>query len=160
MRDRRRLTEGVRVCSYWSQQYRCLYPGKIESTADNDGEEDDKLIDVEFDDGDNHSVPLEDIRLLPQDYPLQGNKISRKVGLLYSITIKKQIYYVLCLVFLALNVFVLFESYKILSPNEDLSCNNLTCNSELSTKAIGIIFKLPTQQVPVLRPQPMFCSLE
>ncbi|XP_054281990.1 protein winged eye-like isoform X1 [Macrosteles quadrilineatus] len=58
---------GTRVCAYWSQQYRCLYPGTVPPTTE---EADPRFVSVEFDDGDNGRISLEDIRLLPQDYPV------------------------------------------------------------------------------------------
>lgn len=61
------LIEGSRVCAFWSQQYRCLYPGTV--TKSNSLPSDD-LIYVEFDDGDSGRIPLEDIRLLPPNYPI------------------------------------------------------------------------------------------
>lgn len=61
---------GTRVCAYWSQQYRCLYPGSSCSPISDD--EDSNFVCVEFDDGDSGRIKLEDIRLLPQDYPIVG----------------------------------------------------------------------------------------
>ncbi|XP_075232340.1 uncharacterized protein LOC142330773 isoform X2 [Lycorma delicatula] len=67
---------GTRVCAYWSQQYRCLYPGSVAAYTDrissprpynNSG---DRLICVDFDDGDNGRIAMDDIRLLPDDYPI------------------------------------------------------------------------------------------
>ncbi|XP_002738509.1 uncharacterized protein LOC100369237 [Saccoglossus kowalevskii] len=63
------LPEGTRVCAYWSQQYRCLYPGCVSKGSPNP-DIDDKLINVEFDDGDSGRIPLDHIRLLSQDYPI------------------------------------------------------------------------------------------
>lgn len=63
---------GTRVCAYWSQQYRCLYPGTVPVPSADDIDYDPRLVCVEFDDGDNGRISLEDIRLLPQDYPIVG----------------------------------------------------------------------------------------
>uniref|UniRef100_A0ACB8FKY7 Uncharacterized protein n=1 Tax=Sphaerodactylus townsendi TaxID=933632 RepID=A0ACB8FKY7_9SAUR len=64
------LPEGTRIAAYWSQQYRCLYPGTVVRGA-HDQEEDRDLITVEFDDGDTGRIPLSHIRLLPPDYKIQ-----------------------------------------------------------------------------------------
>lgn len=62
------LPPGTRLCAYWSQQYRCLYPGSV---AEPEGSETDlKFVSVEFDDGDSGRIAIEDIRLLPVDYPI------------------------------------------------------------------------------------------
>ncbi len=58
------LEEGQRVCAYWSTQYRHLYPGFVRSSSPHPN-----LVFVEFDDGDNGRISIDDIRLLPQDYP-------------------------------------------------------------------------------------------
>lgn len=63
---------GTRVCAYWSQQYRCLYPGTVPVPSADDSDYDPRLVCVDFDDGDNGRISLEDIRLLPQDYPIVG----------------------------------------------------------------------------------------
>ena len=59
------LKEGQRVCAFWSTQYRHLYPGFIRMSTPHP-----TLVYVEFDDGDSGRIPIDDIRLLPQDYPL------------------------------------------------------------------------------------------
>ena len=68
------LVEGTRVCAYWSQQFSCLYPGTIAKpgTPDPANANIADLISVEFDDGDSGNIPLEHIRMLPQDFPVQG----------------------------------------------------------------------------------------
>lgn len=66
------LTPGTRLCAYWSQQYRCLYPGSVAEPGTPDPELDSKFVSVEFDDGDSGKIALEDIRLLPPDYPIIG----------------------------------------------------------------------------------------
>ncbi|XP_037810278.1 protein winged eye isoform X2 [Lucilia sericata] len=75
---------GTRLCAYWSQQYRCLYPGRaIESESSDDGVTSQEFVSVEFDDGDSGRIRLQNIRLLLSDYPQvgkhkksSGNKIS------------------------------------------------------------------------------------
>ncbi|KAK0167944.1 hypothetical protein PV327_001793 [Microctonus hyperodae] len=64
------LPPGTRLCAYWSQQYRCLYPGTSVESSEPDSELDDKFVSVEFDDGDSGKIALQDIRLLQPDYPV------------------------------------------------------------------------------------------
>ncbi|CAN8002606.1 unnamed protein product [Ixodes hexagonus] len=68
-RSLRELPEGRRVCAYWSQQYRCLYPGQVAKATSPNPSPSSALVYVEFDDGDSGKIALEDVRLLPQDYP-------------------------------------------------------------------------------------------
>lgn len=63
---------GTRICAYWSQQYRCLYPGSIAEPGTPDPQLDGKFVCVEFDDGDSGTIAIEDIRLLPPEYPIIG----------------------------------------------------------------------------------------
>lgn len=62
----------TRLCAYWSQQYRCLYPGTAAKSDSPERELDSKYISVEFDDGDSGRIALEDIRILISDYPIVG----------------------------------------------------------------------------------------
>ncbi|XP_055548947.1 protein winged eye isoform X3 [Wyeomyia smithii] len=62
------IIPGTRVCAYWSQQYRCLYPGVAAEPTSPDPEK--RYVNVEFDDGDNGRIVLEDIRFLLSDYPI------------------------------------------------------------------------------------------
>ncbi|KAF5302568.1 hypothetical protein FQA39_LY10186 [Lamprigera yunnana] len=64
------LLVGTRLCAYWSQQYRCLYPGSVAEPGTPDSDLDSKFVAVEFDDGDSGRIALEDIRLLPPNYPI------------------------------------------------------------------------------------------
>lgn len=66
------LPPGTRLCAYWSQQYRCLYPGTSVEPSEPDPELDEKFVSVEFDDGDSGRIALDDIRLLQPDYPVVG----------------------------------------------------------------------------------------
>ncbi|XP_078611747.1 uncharacterized protein LOC144882081 isoform X11 [Branchiostoma floridae x Branchiostoma japonicum] len=70
------LPEGTRVSAYWSQQYRCLYPGTVARMSPSpDGGEDDKtFVSVEFDDGDSGRIPMDHVRLLPPNYPVVGKE--------------------------------------------------------------------------------------
>lgn len=71
-RSAEELTPGTRICAYWSQQYRCLYPGTVTAPTSPDSELDDKFVNVEFDDGDNGRINIDDIRFLISDYPIVG----------------------------------------------------------------------------------------
>lgn len=62
------IIPGTRLCAYWSQQYRCLYPGVAAEPTSPDPEK--RYINVEFDDGDSGRIALEDIRFLLSDYPI------------------------------------------------------------------------------------------
>ncbi|XP_020288061.1 uncharacterized protein LOC109856804, partial [Pseudomyrmex gracilis] len=64
------LPPGTRLCAYWSQQYRCLYPGTSVEPLEPDPELDEKFVTVEFDDGDSGRISLDDIRLLHPNYPV------------------------------------------------------------------------------------------
>lgn len=62
---------GARLCAYWSQQYRCLYPGTA-APPDAGLQQDAKYVVVEFDDGDSGRIALNDIRFLLSEYPIVG----------------------------------------------------------------------------------------
>ncbi|XP_074870416.1 LOW QUALITY PROTEIN: BAH and coiled-coil domain-containing protein 1 [Carettochelys insculpta] len=73
----RHLPPGARVCAYWSQKSRCLYPGSVVQGASSDEEDDDlDSVVVEFDDGDTGHISLSNIRLLPPDYQIQCTEPS------------------------------------------------------------------------------------
>ena len=59
------LTKGTRVAAKWSAKFRELYPGTVAV-----GPTDDNDVYIEFDDGDSGPRQLDDVRLLPPDYPL------------------------------------------------------------------------------------------
>ncbi|XP_028894812.1 protein winged eye isoform X2 [Zeugodacus cucurbitae] len=72
---------GTRLCAYWSQQYRCLYPGRaIESESSDDGETPNDSVSVEFDDGDSGRIRLQNIRFLLSDYPIVGKHKKSNAG--------------------------------------------------------------------------------
>ncbi|XP_072230050.1 BAH and coiled-coil domain-containing protein 1 isoform X2 [Leuresthes tenuis] len=62
------LTEGTRVCAYWSERSRCLYPGYVHRGPGE--EEKEGSVMVEFDDGDRGRISLVNIRLLPPGYQI------------------------------------------------------------------------------------------
>ena len=63
------LVEDTRICAYWSQQFRCLYPGTVVKGTPNPMTDTD-FVCVEFDDGDSGRIPMDHIRMLPPDYPI------------------------------------------------------------------------------------------
>lgn len=68
---------GTRVCAYWSQQYRCLYPGRAgaltgSGSFSSPSTEESSFLSVEFDDGDSGRIRLDNIRYLLSDYPNVG----------------------------------------------------------------------------------------
>ncbi|KAB0396024.1 hypothetical protein E2I00_012903, partial [Balaenoptera physalus] len=67
----RYLPPGTRVCAYWSQKSRCLYPGSVVRGTSSDEEEDLDSVVVEFDDGDTGHIAVSNIRLLPPDFKIQ-----------------------------------------------------------------------------------------
>ncbi|RXM37378.1 BAH and coiled-coil domain-containing protein 1 [Acipenser ruthenus] len=69
------LTSGTRVCAYWSERSRCLYPGYVRRGGPNEEEKEGSVM-VEFDDGDSGRISLSNIRLLPPDYQIQSTEPS------------------------------------------------------------------------------------
>ncbi|XP_068610506.1 BAH and coiled-coil domain-containing protein 1 [Brachionichthys hirsutus] len=63
------LTAGTRVCAYWSERSRCLYPGYVHRGG-SDEEEKEGSVMVEFDDGDRGRISLSSVRLLPPGYQI------------------------------------------------------------------------------------------
>ncbi|XP_044839955.1 BAH and coiled-coil domain-containing protein 1 isoform X2 [Mauremys mutica] len=73
------LPPGARVCAYWSQKSRCLYPGNVVRGPSSEEEEEEEELDsvvVEFDDGDTGHISVSNIRLLPPDYQIQCTEPS------------------------------------------------------------------------------------
>ncbi|KAM9393131.1 BAH and coiled-coil domain-containing protein 1 [Pholidichthys leucotaenia] len=64
------LSEGTRVCAYWSERSRCLYPGYVHRGGSSDEGKQGGVM-VEFDDGDRGKISLHNIRLLPPGYQIQ-----------------------------------------------------------------------------------------
>ncbi|XP_026073845.1 BAH and coiled-coil domain-containing protein 1 isoform X4 [Carassius auratus] len=62
------LKERTRVCAYWSERSRCLYPGFVRRGG-SEGKPGGVM--VEFDDGDRGWISLANIRFLPPDYQIQ-----------------------------------------------------------------------------------------
>uniref|UniRef100_A0A3B3UBR1 BAH domain and coiled-coil containing 1 n=1 Tax=Poecilia latipinna TaxID=48699 RepID=A0A3B3UBR1_9TELE len=68
------LSDGTRVCAYWSERSRCLYPGYVRRGGSVD--EGKPGVMVEFDDGDRGKISLPNIRLLPPGYQIQCGESS------------------------------------------------------------------------------------
>ncbi|KAG7325024.1 hypothetical protein KOW79_011340 [Hemibagrus wyckioides] len=73
------LTDGTRVCAYWSERSRCLYPGYVRRgqrrtlsifLGGPGDEQKEGSVMVEFDDGDRGWISLPNIRLLPPGYQI------------------------------------------------------------------------------------------
>ncbi|KAK2829276.1 hypothetical protein Q7C36_017266 [Tachysurus vachellii] len=69
------LTEGTRVCAFWSERSRCLYPGYVRRGGSNDECKPGGVM-VEFDDGDRGWISLRNIRLLPPGYQIHYTESS------------------------------------------------------------------------------------
>ncbi|KAK3528870.1 hypothetical protein QTP70_011747 [Hemibagrus guttatus] len=63
------LNDGTRVCAYWSERSRCLYPGYVRRGGPGDEQKEGSVM-VEFDDGDRGWISLPNIRLLPPGYQI------------------------------------------------------------------------------------------
>ncbi|KAF7659589.1 hypothetical protein LDENG_00296500 [Lucifuga dentata] len=64
------LIAGTRVCAYWSERSRCLYPGYVQRGGPGEEEKEGSVM-VEFDDGDRGRISLANIRLLPPGYQIR-----------------------------------------------------------------------------------------
>lgn len=64
------LSGGTRVCAYWSERSRCLYPGYVQRGGPGEDEKEGSVM-VEFDDGDRGRISLANIRLLPPGYQIR-----------------------------------------------------------------------------------------
>uniref|UniRef100_A0A8C8YTP9 BAH domain and coiled-coil containing 1 n=1 Tax=Prolemur simus TaxID=1328070 RepID=A0A8C8YTP9_PROSS len=72
----RYLPPGTRVCAYWSQKSRCLYPGNVVRGSCAEEEDDLDSVVVEFDDGDTGHIAVSNVRLLPPDFKIQCTEPS------------------------------------------------------------------------------------
>ncbi|XP_022243309.1 uncharacterized protein LOC106460807 isoform X3 [Limulus polyphemus] len=72
----RHLPEGRRICAFWSQQYRCMYPGTVAKSSSPKRDSDRDMVYVEFDDGDSGRISLKDICMLPPNYPVVSTDLN------------------------------------------------------------------------------------
>ena len=63
------LELGKRICVYWSSQLSYLHPSTVVGP-----DHDDDYILVQLDDGDSRDVHIEQVRYLPQNYPVVGEE--------------------------------------------------------------------------------------
>ena len=61
------LKEGDRVCAFWSNQMNYLHPGTV---AGPDSDQD--FVIIQLDDGDSRDIHVDQVRLLPENYPFVG----------------------------------------------------------------------------------------
>ena len=61
------LKVGDRVCAFWSNQMNYLHPGTV---AGPDSDLD--FIIIQLDDGDSRDIHIDQVRLLPENYPFVG----------------------------------------------------------------------------------------
>lgn len=74
-----KLSIGTRVCSHWSKSYKHLYAGIIgDPSLINAKLDPSKFVNMELDDGDSRDIPIDDVRLLPQQFPFTGSYIGAK----------------------------------------------------------------------------------
>ena len=63
------LELGARVCAYWSSKMNYLHPGTV---AGPDIDED--YVIIQLDDGDRRDIHIHQVRYLPENYALVGEK--------------------------------------------------------------------------------------
>ncbi|XP_061604417.1 BAH and coiled-coil domain-containing protein 1 isoform X2 [Phyllopteryx taeniolatus] len=81
------LSDGTRVCAYWSERSRCLYPGYVHRGISTD--EAKPGVMVEFDDGDRGKISVPNIRLLPPGYQIHCEETSPAVFVPSGSQVKK-----------------------------------------------------------------------
>lgn len=84
------LYDGCRVCAVWSSKNKYLYPGKVikpissgsssllSNSLNNSLNGKKEFVIVHFDDGDKTKIPLEDLRLLPEDFELKSVDVDEE----------------------------------------------------------------------------------
>ena len=64
-----KLPVGTRVCAYWSSKYQFMHPGTVVPHEPGSTKHHAKFVNIELDDGDSRELNLENVRLLPHNYP-------------------------------------------------------------------------------------------
>ncbi|KAL6102979.1 bahcc1 [Pungitius sinensis] len=82
------LNEGTRVCAYWSERSRCLYPGYVRRGGSSDEGKQGGVM-IEFDDGDRGKISLSNIRLLPPGYQIHCGEPSPALLIPTEATVKR-----------------------------------------------------------------------
>ncbi|RVE69586.1 hypothetical protein OJAV_G00079250 [Oryzias javanicus] len=111
------LGEGTRVCAYWSERSRCLYPGYVRRGGPCDDGKHGGVM-VEFDDGDRGKISLHNIRLLPPGYQIHCGESSPALLVPSGPTPKKG---------------SSLEQAPISRPSDRLTVNSSTNNQSLTT---------------------------
>ena len=78
-----KLPVGTRVCAYWSSKYQFMHPGTVVPHEPGSTKHNAKFVNVELDDGDSRELNLEQVRLLPYNYPhvvYQDQTVSHSPG--------------------------------------------------------------------------------
>ena len=74
------VPQGSRVCAFWSNKYKHLFPGVIGDPDLVDRKLDPaEYVNIELDDGDSRDIPIKDVRCLPNDFPFKGNDFSTEI---------------------------------------------------------------------------------
>ena len=74
------LELGRRICVYWSSQLSYLHPSTVVGP-----DHDDDYILVQLDDGDSRDVHIDQVRYLPQNYPVVGKENYLLIFLVISL---------------------------------------------------------------------------
>ena len=61
------LKVGDRVCAFWSNQMNYLHPGTVAAP-----DSDQDFVIIQLDDGDSRDIHINQVRLLPENYPFVG----------------------------------------------------------------------------------------
>merc|ERR1712002_116545 len=73
------LKEGDRVCAFWSNQMNYLHPGTVAGP-----DSDQSFVIIQLDDGDSRDIHVDQVRLLPENYPFVAPSEDSITGLFGS----------------------------------------------------------------------------
>jgi len=68
-KDTHELKDGTRVCAFWSNQINYLHPGTVAGP-----DVDENYVIIQLDDGDSRDIHIDQVRYLPEDYPLVADE--------------------------------------------------------------------------------------